>query len=258
MMEVVHVKTSPRSTKLVPFAKDCCKFENPIKLEGYSEKFLKLQGNYLQSYKYFDFCKEEIRKLFECGETVLERVDSSKFATDKRHRVCVHTRVGDFVSDKLLESKKEFVEPVVKYVFSRLTRKLNPEEIVLGIFGDDRHFMKSLNFTDIPFGKIYGPSERIRMDDFCLASRHCDTFIMTASGSTFAWWIAYLLENPEAEVYYNAVTSDEGNFTKDVHDFDIFPEKWIKITVLEGTGQVVEEDRWWYQRREVEPDVDEY
>jgi len=258
MMEVLHIKTSPRSTKLVPFAKDCCKYENPIKLSEYSEKFLKVQGNYLQSYKYFDLYKDEIIKLFECGEGVISRVDSSNFAMDERHKICIHTRVGDFVSDKLLESRKEFVEPAVKYVFSKLLERLNPEDIVLGIFGDDKNFMKSLSFSHIPFGKVYGPSERIRMDDFCLASRHCDTFIMTASGSTFAWWIAYLLKNPEAEVYYNAVISDNGNFTKDVHDFDIFPEKWIKITVSQDTGLVFEDDRWWYQRRGVEPDVDQY
>ena len=81
---------------------------------------------------------------------------------------------------------------------------------------------------------------------------------MTASGSTFAWWIAYLLRNPEAEVYYNTAISDNGNFTKDIHDFDIFPEHWVKITVAEDTGQVFEDDRWWYQRRGVKPDIDQY
>uniref|UniRef100_A0AC34QDT8 Glycosyltransferase n=1 Tax=Panagrolaimus sp. JU765 TaxID=591449 RepID=A0AC34QDT8_9BILA len=255
-MDVLNIKTSPRTTKVVSFANDCCKFENPLKLKGYTEKYLKIKGNYLQSYKFFDEYKNEIQRLFECGTGIIERVDSSKFAQDQRHKLCVHTRVGDFIPDKLLESKKEFVEPAVKYVFEYLAKKLGKEKVVLGIFGDDQKFMKNLNFSEIPFSYIYGPSMRLRCDDFCLVSRHCDSFLMTASGSTFAWWMAYLMKNENAPIFYNSITSDFGNFSKDIHDFDIFPKEWIKLGLSKETGQIFEEKQWWYQRHGLKPDID--
>lgn len=38
-----------------------------------------------------------------------------------------------------------------------------------------------------------------------LASRYCDYYLMTASGSTYGWWTAYLIDDSKQHnVFYNA------------------------------------------------------
>lgn len=71
---------------------------------------------------------------------------------------------------------------------------------------------------------------------------------MTASGSTFQWWIAYLLRDG-ATIFYNSQITDEGNDEVDQHDYDMFLEEWIGLT--EKNGQVYEETKWWYERNKV-------
>ena len=80
----------------------------------------------------------------------------------------------------------------------------------------------------------------------CLGINYCDGMIMTASGSTFGWWISYLMK-PEAPIFYNSQITDNADFTKDIHDFDIFPSEWIKLTAKNGTAELVTQR--WYQRR---------
>jgi hypothetical protein len=69
--------------------------------------------------------------------------------------------------------------------------------------------------------------------------------IMTASGSTFSWWISYLM--PEnSTIFYNTQVSDTADFSKDVYDYDYFLPEWIRLTASNGTVYV--EDKWWHQR----------
>uniref|UniRef100_A0A914EC85 L-Fucosyltransferase n=1 Tax=Acrobeloides nanus TaxID=290746 RepID=A0A914EC85_9BILA len=79
----------------------------------------------------------------------------------------------------------------------------------------------------------------------CLAINRCDSMIMTASGSTFGWWISYLMPD-NATIFYNSQITDYANFTKDIHDYDIFLDEWIKLTVYNGIAH--REKWWWYQR----------
>lgn len=84
-----------------------------------------------------------------------------------------------------------------------------------------------------------------RGDDMCLGINHCNSMIVSASSSSFGFWIAYLMPD-NAPVFYNSQMTDNANHTKDVHDYDAVLEEWIRLTVHNGTAQ--EEKRWWYQR----------
>ena len=68
---------------------------------------------------------------------------------------------------------------------------------------------------------------------------------MTASGSTFSWWISYLMSE-NSTIFYNSQVSDTADFSKDVYDYDYFLPEWIKLTASNGTVHV--EDKWWYER----------
>ena len=69
---------------------------------------------------------------------------------------------------------------------------------------------------------------------------------MTASGSTYGWWIAYLMPD-NSTIFYNSQVTDNADFSKDIYDYDIFLPEWIKLT-LSKNGSVYIENKWWYQR----------
>uniref|UniRef100_A0A914YR19 Uncharacterized protein n=1 Tax=Panagrolaimus superbus TaxID=310955 RepID=A0A914YR19_9BILA len=76
--------------------------------------------------------------------------------------------------------------------------------------------------------------------------------IMTASGSTFGWWISYLMKE-NSTIFYNSQITDNADFTKDIHDFDIFPKEWIMLSLKDG--KAFKETQWWHQRRGLPPDL---
>uniref|UniRef100_A0AC34RCN9 Uncharacterized protein n=1 Tax=Panagrolaimus sp. JU765 TaxID=591449 RepID=A0AC34RCN9_9BILA len=121
MAEVVHIKTPTSALlKKYHFADDCCKFDNPKKLLNKPEKYLKIWGNYLQSYKFYHPFRNEIRELLTCGSDVMRTVDffaQSIFKEDKSHKMCVHIRRGDFLTDIMLETTKEFTVPAIKFAY---------------------------------------------------------------------------------------------------------------------------------------------
>jgi hypothetical protein len=76
--------------------------------------------------------------------------------------------------------------------------------------------------------------------------------LLTASGSTFGWWMTYLMPKG-SYVFYNSQVSDNGNFTKDIHDYDLFLPEWIRITVEDNIAK--QEDKWWHERNNLPLDV---
>lgn len=75
----------------------------------------------------------------------------------------------------------------------------------------------------------------------------CDSMLLTASGSTFGWWMAYLLaEEKQSNVYYNIQASKDMTFGKDVYDYDSYLPEWNRLRLL-ANGTVVPEPRWRHQ-----------
>lgn len=70
---------------------------------------------------------------------------------------------------------------------------------------------------------------------------------MTASASTFGWWMAYLKKNP-GNVYLNAVSSDDGLSPKDKFDYDLFLPEWKRLLFDKRDGSIRETDLWFFQR----------
>lgn len=78
--------------------------------------------------------------------------------------------------------------------------------------------------------------------DLYFGSRYCDSIVLTASGSTFAFWMAYL--NEHATVYYNGqVTDDPARMYTKLRDRDMFLESWIRLLVRNGTARHA--SGWW-------------
>lgn len=63
-----------------------------------------------------------------------------------------------------------------------------------------------------------------RIEDLCYGSNFCNSFLNTAPGSTFAWWISYLASS-NTTIYYNS------NFTNIPHNSDNFLTEWIPLNI---------------------------
>uniref|UniRef100_A0AC35EZV7 Uncharacterized protein n=1 Tax=Panagrolaimus sp. PS1159 TaxID=55785 RepID=A0AC35EZV7_9BILA len=66
---------NPNDTKKSDFALDCCQYQNPNIIHNVPEKYLILNGNYLQSYKFFNNRKSEIRHFFDFGKNIKKSVE---------------------------------------------------------------------------------------------------------------------------------------------------------------------------------------
>uniref|UniRef100_A0A914ZDX3 L-Fucosyltransferase n=1 Tax=Panagrolaimus superbus TaxID=310955 RepID=A0A914ZDX3_9BILA len=255
MHEILQVKNPPDSIiKKYHFADDCCKFDNPKKLLGLPEKYVKIAGDYMQSYKFFHPYRDEIRKVYDCGPTVKASAalfSNDLYKNDTSLKLCAHIRRGDFIKDIMLESKEDFTIPALRYAFNYLKEK-EKKNISMTFIGNDRDFVTNLSLADVGFFQIYTPEAKSRGEDMCFGINHCDAMVLTASGSTFGWWIAYLMK-PNSPIFYNSQITDNADFTKDVHDFDIFPEEWIMLTSKDGKAE--HETKWWHQRKNKPPDL---
>ncbi|KAI6171260.1 hypothetical protein M3Y97_01051200 [Aphelenchoides bicaudatus] len=86
------------------------------------------------------------------------------------------------------------------------------------------------------------------LEDMAFGIRHCDYFLLTSSGSTFGWWIAYLLpDNKQRNVFYRSLFFKKehlywfNTFTEN----DFVPIQWNRLV------HDVEHDNIFIQDRSV-------
>ena len=110
---------------------------------------------------------------------------------------------------------------------------MKTSDISLTVFGNDASFIKNLSLDRIIHQNTYYPKAKKRGEDLCFGINYCDSMVLTASGSTFGWWMSYLMK-PEANVFYNSQITDFSNHSKDVYDYDLFPKHWHMLTIANG------------------------
>jgi len=81
--------------------------------------------------------------------------------------------------------------------------------------------------------KVYIPKAMNRGEDMCFGVWACDSILLTASSSTYAWWIAYLLEQTDANVFYNS------DFNHSYYDKENFPSEWIPLRLDSNLGRII-------------------
>jgi hypothetical protein len=65
----------------------------------------------------------------------------------------------------------------------------------------------------------------------CLAINYCNSFLLSSSGSTFGWWIAYLLPEKTPVFFNNKITRTGEKRGKSQWEEDQYPSEWISIHV---------------------------
>uniref|UniRef100_A0A183BVY8 L-Fucosyltransferase n=1 Tax=Globodera pallida TaxID=36090 RepID=A0A183BVY8_GLOPA len=194
------------------FAPGCCSYEDPQKraVSRIKEKYIKVDGYYFQSYKFFETRRAEIRQIFQFGQGVCKTVETYKkelFQDDKAHKFCVHVRVEDFKNFGI-ESKKEFTEHGIEFGLKYLKEKFDNISVLIS--------------------NVFLPKAMSRGEDLAFAATACDSLLITASSSTFSWWIAYLMPD-EAMIFYNS------KFEGTPYVRENFLAEWIPIQLINGT-----------------------
>ncbi|KAI1715865.1 glycosyl transferase family 11 domain-containing protein [Ditylenchus destructor] len=235
---------------VVEFGRHCCRYDDPNRLQSISAQYIELTGIHLQSYKFFEHVFDDVREMFSFSDRVKEAVDSVRyklFGNDTNHKLCVHTRRGDFANTNT-ESKGQFTEESTVYAASFLQKKFGNISVIL--LGKDKPFLRSVNLTreNIHISSVYIPDEMKRMDDLCFMARSCDSFIITAAHSTFSWWGAFLMESNRKLTFANNTKNNDINlagghvfydsdvsFGGDLHDDSNFLPEWIPLRLVNNS-----------------------
>lgn len=108
------------------------------------------------------------------------------------------------------------------------------------LFGDDQPFLAEVAKHAVAkkgnsFHTVHVPQLTSRGDDLCFAAELCDSVIITAQHSTFAWWMAWLAwmregrdgSGRDGHIFYNA---DLHRWDRQaIHTRDNFHPTWIPL-----------------------------
>uniref|UniRef100_A0A914DVG8 L-Fucosyltransferase n=1 Tax=Acrobeloides nanus TaxID=290746 RepID=A0A914DVG8_9BILA len=89
-----------------------------------------------------------------------------------------------------------------------------------------------------------------RGEDHCFGTHYCNSLIITAGGSTFAWWIGYL-KKLEGPVFYNTMITRPTNkkflyYNKQRFDYEGFPKEWIRLAL--NNDSIVLDNKWFEEK----------
>ncbi|CAK5078412.1 unnamed protein product [Meloidogyne enterolobii] len=108
-----------------------------------------------QIHKLFKNYRNQVRELFTFSNkvrTIVDKYINEIFRNDSSHKLCVHTRLGDFGTIKWPKhhpSRKDFTEESTKFVFNEIKQINKNKEISLILLGADKKFLSDLNFDGI-------------------------------------------------------------------------------------------------------------
>ena len=163
---------------------------------------------WLQSEKYFEDCKEEIKKQFKFNELGM----LNRFAPV--NSIAISIRRGDYVNNP-----NYALLPISYYIGALVKEFPDYHNYNIIIFSDDMEYCK-LHFDCLP--NVYY-AEGSAIEQLCLASL-CDHFIL--ANSTFSWWCGWLGEKEHSKVikpnYHFGYEFGKLNNAK-----DFYPERWI-------------------------------
>ncbi|VDL72098.1 unnamed protein product [Nippostrongylus brasiliensis] len=198
----------------------CYKYEDPSRYADHPAKFLVLNQIYAQNVRYFQDYLPEIRTLLEFSPHLRQRGERilKQLGSNVTNAMCIHLRQGDYVTGRGRPLNSTSTISAIRLLASRhnLSRYF--------LFGDDQSYMKGLasQLTNRDEGKAGVLVETLiivsrqkaaysvydEFEDFYLASRLCDSFLIARAVSTFGWWLAFFVQNQNA-VYYTYETKHD-------------------------------------------------
>jgi len=176
---------------------------------------------YFNSYKYFASIRDILMEEYIPRNGVSVQAREVIEQVEKANSVSVHIRRGDYVDDPNVRKDIEgiitdgYYRNAIEFISSKI---VNPHFF---IFSNDMNWVRA-NFK-MPFKVTYvdiNPPQR-GYEDLWIMSR-CKHNI-TAGGSTFSWWAAYLNRNIDKIVVRTEKISNDPRYN---HPGDYFPPGW--------------------------------
>lgn len=199
---------------------DGCDFK-PEVLELESDRYL---VGYFNSYKYFDSIRTVLLDEYKLKEAISLPGQKILKLIEATNSVSLHIRRGDYVSDPAVYKGMEGIitDRFYRNAVDHVAAKVNSPHFF--VFSNDMAWVKE-NFN-IPYPITYVDinSAQRGFEDLWLMSR-CKHNI-TAGGSTFSWWAAYLNPNVNKIVVR---TEKISNVSKYNYPQDYFPIGWTSV-----------------------------
>lgn len=173
---------------------------------------------YWQSYKYFDFCPDSIRRIFTYPEDKLNS-ETKTIATQIKNTptsISLHIRLGDYLQYPEIFGgicTEEYYDRAIAYF------KEKYHEPKFFVFSNDKDYIKKY-LNDSSFIVVDCNNDKNAWQDMYLMSQ-CNHNII--ANSSFSWWGAYLNQNEEQEV----VAPKKWLNTYEMKD--ICPNEWMRI-----------------------------
>lgn len=179
-----------------------------------TEGSLRIAG-YLQSEKYFEHCKEDIKKMFTFKEDFKRQLIAKYSHVFEKPVIAIHIRRGDYIGNP------NYYQLPLRYYLHALEDNFPTwhKDYNIFVFSDDIHYCKAYLDTD----NVFFSEGQSEVEDMCLMSE-CQHFIL--SNSSYSWWGAWLGEKKGTTV----VTPNHmfaGDLFKSHNISDFFPERWV-------------------------------
>nr|CAD2168414.1 unnamed protein product [Meloidogyne enterolobii] len=180
----------------VYFARHCCDYNDPKILLNHQSRVLMLTGgpNFI-NVQYFDHMRLRILELFKFSSRVVRKcsyIHKKLFSDDNSYKICVHTRVGDFTGfgESIVEEVSDAITRILIILKSHM--KNSKRKFTLLMFGMDKNFLQSIK-VDGSINKIFYviDANLTRGEELNFASQSCDSFLSTASLSSYAFWMGF-------------------------------------------------------------------
>ncbi|HHT9135815.1 MAG TPA: alpha-1,2-fucosyltransferase [Candidatus Wunengus sp. YC60] len=178
-----------------------------------------IDRSYLQSEKYFEDCKDDIKALFKFKKQfVIDCLSQFPQAFEKK-TIAIHIRRSDYINNR------NYLNLSIPYYICTLQDNFPDwKNMNLIFFSDDIKYVKA-HFGCL--SNAFFSEHNTDIEDMCLMSQ-CDHFIL--SNSTFAWWSTWLGEKP-GSIIVRPTEYFRGKLKERCDDKDLWPERWRKSHV---------------------------
>ncbi|KJH42789.1 hypothetical protein DICVIV_11220 [Dictyocaulus viviparus] len=226
----------------VPY-KGCCTYDPNIinTILTYNTKHaITLKIFYLQSYKFFNnLSSDVIRRFFTPAHHVRVAINTLFSIRPKKNalNICVHIRRGDMInSTEALASDEKFSISALRYIHDK-AREEDSRLPYTYVMSDDPEWAVSVfKVYDHLYVAVRG--NRPPNTEWEFSRQYCDRVLLTASISTYGYWIGYLSRGQR--VYYNYDFTHENGIEAQLVPTDFWPTHWIALRYNAVEDEVIE------------------
>ncbi|WKY11165.1 hypothetical protein Q1695_003035 [Nippostrongylus brasiliensis] len=224
----------------------CCRYDNRIvkklatKAAAHS---IAVKLRYLQAYNYLtELDHTELYHAVRGSNEAISIAENELFPLRHPNRkelnICVHIRRGDFTNSTMhLASDYRFAIQGMKFAIEA-ARKEDSRAPHIYIFTDNANwtmkqvvepYLQTVS-TSLP-PQIASPPERCPPNaEWEFSRAFCDRVLLTASTSTYGWWLAFLSRGQR--VYYNGRYSLPGVRKDEFSPADFWPQHWTPVHLV--------------------------